>query len=60
MPPLIPFVAAAAGTAILVRFMRREWKRVNAELDRAEAAEKRPEGGPTLRRDPSTGDWRTE
>jgi hypothetical protein len=60
MPPLIPFVAAAAGTVVLMRFLRSEWRRVNDELDRAEAAEQRPLKAPTLKRDPATGQWRAD
>jgi hypothetical protein len=58
MPPLIPFVAAAAGTVVLVRFLRSEWRRVNDELDRVQEAEERPAPAATLKRDPRTGDWR--
>jgi hypothetical protein len=57
MPPLVPFIAAAAGTVVLVRFLRSEWIRVIDALDREEAAEQRPAPSATLKRDPRTGDW---
>lgn len=60
MPPLIPFVAAAASTVVLLRFLRSEWRRVNDELDRAEAAEQPPPRAATLKRDPASGQWRAE
>lgn len=54
MPPLIPIVVLA-GAALLVR---REWRRINRELDqvRERNAVERPVE--TLRRDEVTGEWR--
>jgi len=62
IPPLVKVAIAAFGGAAAVHWAVREIRRVNAELDRVKtapamdaAARKRL---PTLRRDPSTGEWR--
>jgi hypothetical protein len=61
IPPLIAWTLGALGAVALTRTLMREWRRVNAELDRASAA-----GGldrdelPTLRRDPASGVYRVE
>ncbi len=61
IPPLIAWTIGALGAVVLTRRLVREWRRVNAELDRAAAA-----GGidrdnlPTLRRDPASGVYRPE
>jgi hypothetical protein len=52
--PIILSFATAAGAIVAVRLLKREWARVNREIDAAEAA---PQAA-TLRRDPSTGEWR--
>jgi hypothetical protein len=55
MPPVIVWAAGIAGAAYVVKFARKEWRRVNAELDRVKAQSMRePERAtlPTLRRDP--------
>lgn len=52
MPPFIP-VALAAVAAL---FARREWRRINTELDRVRGKDTRTDG--TLRRDEKTGEWR--
>ena len=52
MVRLLPIAAAAAA----VIFVRREWRRINSELDRVRARSGRPVG--TLRRDRVTGEWR--
>jgi hypothetical protein len=57
MPPLIPLAALAALSVYGARWARKEWRRINAELD----AVRPPEGDrehPVLRRDPATGEWR--
>jgi hypothetical protein len=60
MPPLVAAALATSAAAVAARWLRREWRRVNAELDRAEAAAKVPakDEVPTLRRDPKSGVWR--
>lgn len=57
MPPFFVFVALAAGATLATRAIRREWRRVNRELDQA-APGLYPAS--TLRRDPATGIWRPE
>jgi hypothetical protein len=60
MPPLLLFGATAVAGTIALRWARREWRRVNTELEsmrRAEAAVV-AKGLPKLKRDPETGDWR--
>ena len=54
MPPILIGVALATGAIVAVRFVRREWKRVNLELDASRSAS----GSATLRRDPETNVWR--
>ena len=61
MPPVLILAFGAFGAAALVKFMARESRRVNEELDaaRAEAEpEAAPTKRPTLRRDPATGEYR--
>jgi len=56
MPPLILVVAGALGGTVLARWVMREARRVNDELDRVRAAmQPRPEPVRRLRRDPKTG-----
>lgn len=52
----LPIAAAAAAALVGVRFLRREWQRINNDLDRVRATDARPSA--TLRRDPKTGEWR--
>ena len=52
----VPVAAAAAAAIIGVRFLRREWRRINRDLERVRATEARPSA--TLRRDAKTGEWR--
>lgn len=59
MPPLVAAALATSAAAVAARWLRREWRRVNAELDRAEAARVPPKDEvPTLRRDPRSDVWR--
>ena len=65
--PVLPFVATCAAGAVaavvVVRLLKREWQRVNGELDRARPARVTdPERArlPQLRRDPSTGVYRPD
>lgn len=59
MPPLIVLAAAAAGALFGAKALKREWVRINKELDAADlsAADDR-RARPTLKRDPATGEWR--
>jgi hypothetical protein len=63
MPPLaIPpiVVLAALGAAVLGRWAVREYRRVNAELDRLKAGKEPVDRShlKTLRRDPASGEYR--
>ncbi|MFZ1883040.1 MAG: hypothetical protein WAU53_05420 [Rhodoplanes sp.] len=63
IPPIITAAFGALGAASLARVLVREWRRVNAELDRVSpAATERVdrERLPKLRRDPRTGVYRPE
>ena len=52
MPPVVLSIALAASAFAAARFLRREWQRINRELEAVKPSE------PTLRRDPLTGIWR--
>jgi hypothetical protein len=61
VPTLMRIALGAFGAAAVAFWAVREARRVNAELDRAKAAktvDPRREPLPTLRRDPSSGQWR--
>lgn len=60
MPPFLIFAAAAAGALVGVKALKREWERVNARLDEADRAEAALNANkrPTLRKDPTSGEWR--
>jgi hypothetical protein len=66
MPPVaIPAIAialGAIGAATIVRWAVKEVRRINDELDRVRAPDMvepiAREALPTLRRDPTTGEWR--
>jgi hypothetical protein len=62
IPPLVKWAAVALGGAAAVRWVVKEIRRVNAELDRVRvtpATDSADRGRlPTLRRDPKTGEWR--
>jgi len=60
MSPLLKWTLAALGGAIVVHWVVREVRRVNEELDsrRAAARIRDQERRPTLRRDPTTGEYR--
>jgi hypothetical protein len=64
IPPIITAAFGALGAASLARVLVKEWRRVNAELDRASAAATTErvdrERLPKLRRDPRTGVYRPE
>jgi hypothetical protein len=58
--PLVRFALGAVGTGVVLRWMVKEARRINAELDRVKAGSDPTlrESFPTLRRDPRTGEWR--
>jgi hypothetical protein len=62
MPPVIAWTLGAVGAAVLIKFIIKEARRINAELDEARAARVAEtadrERLPTLRRDPGSGEYR--
>jgi len=60
LSPLVKWTLAAVGGAMVVHWVVKETRRINEELDRAKRAVKISdrENMPTLRRDPSTGEYR--
>ena len=61
--PVFVLALGAIGAVLLIKLFNREWQRVNDELDRANpvrVTEPERAGVPTLRRDPLTGEYRTE
>ena len=61
-PPLFVWAMGALGAAAAAKVAVKEWRRVNAELDRVEAAETRNESEPVneLKRDPESGVFRPQ
>jgi hypothetical protein len=60
--PLVKWTLAAVGGAMVIHWVVREVRRVNDELDaaRARARIRDKEQRPTLRRDPSSGEFRLD
>ncbi|HEY0291444.1 MAG TPA: hypothetical protein VGC51_03755 [Hansschlegelia sp.] len=61
MPPFLLIAAAAAGALFGAKALKREWLRVNRELERTEreqAGDAAPR--PTLKHDKTTGEWRPQ
>jgi hypothetical protein len=62
IPPLLKWALAAVGGAVVLHRAVKEFRRVNAELERVKAAPTLDAAArrrlPTLRRDPATGEWR--
>ena len=62
IPPLVKWAVVALGGAAVARWVVKEVRRVNEELDRVRAAPAMDPATrrrlPTLRRDPKTGEWR--
>jgi hypothetical protein len=60
--PLLKLALGALGTGAIVHWAVKEVRRINEELDRVKRASTidsvARQALPTLRRDPSTGDWR--
>ena len=62
VPPLMKWVLAAVGGAAVVHWAVREIRRVNDEIERVRASSSTDAAArhelPTLKRDPSSGEWR--
>jgi hypothetical protein len=61
MPAIFAWALGAVGAVFMVKLINREWQRVNADLDRVKPVRVTdPERAamPTLRRDPTTGEYR--
>jgi hypothetical protein len=61
VPPVIVWAVGAIGAAVVGRLITKEWRRVNADLDRMRTASvSEPEAAtlPKLTRDPATGVYR--
>lgn len=60
LSPLVKWTLVAVGGAMVVTWVVKEVRRVNEELDarRATARIRDQERRPTLRRDPTTGEYR--
>jgi hypothetical protein len=61
LSPLLKWSFAALGGAMIVHWAMKEARRINEELDQAKRAKVRisdQENRPTLRRDPTTGEYR--
>ena len=63
MPAVVIMALSAIGAVVLIKLFNREWQRVNDELDRANpvrVSDPERAGVPTLRQDPTTGEYRTD
>ena len=61
LSPLLKWSFAALGGAMIVHWAMKEARRINEELEQAKRAKVRisdQENRPTLRRDPTTGEYR--
>jgi hypothetical protein len=62
IPQIVLWTAGAVGAYAVLRFVRREYDRVNQELEAARlqpvANKAERDAHPTLRRDPNTGIYR--
>jgi hypothetical protein len=61
--PVFAWALGAIGAVVLVKLFNREWRRVNADLDRVQpvrVTDPERHGLPTLRRDPATGEYRAD
>jgi hypothetical protein len=58
--PLIRLALGAVGTGVVLRWVVKEVRRINADLDQVKAGSDQAvrEAFPTLRRDPRSGEWR--
>ncbi len=59
MPALLVYAAGAVLVGIGYRVFKKEWQRINRELEEQDVAHSQPVPPPakTLRRDPKTGVW---
>ena len=62
MPPVLGWTLGIFGSAVVVRILAKEWRRVNDELDAGASLRGAPvrEKIPVLRRDPKSGIYRPE
>jgi hypothetical protein len=62
IPPLVKLALGALGAGAIIHWVVKEVRRINRELDRVKTATAIDPVArkklPTLRRDPSSGDWR--
>jgi hypothetical protein len=60
MPPVIMWMLGAVGAAVLVRWLAKESRRINGEIDAVRAASVAEAAGEraSLERDPDTGVYR--
>jgi hypothetical protein len=60
LSPIVKWAVIAAGGTMIVHWVVKETRRINEELERARRAARISDGEtrPTLRRDPSTGEYR--
>ena len=60
LSPLVKWALIGAGGAMVIHWVVKETRRINEELERARRAARISdnERRPTLRRDPSTGEYR--
>lgn len=60
IPPLVKWTLVALGGAVAIHWVVKEVRRINEELDRQRAPVRIPraERLPTLRRDPTSGEYR--
>jgi hypothetical protein len=59
IPPLVKLTLAVLGAGAVVHWVVKEARRINQELERVKAASAIDRQSlPTLRRDPSTGEFR--
>ena len=60
MPPVLLWALGAVGAAIVTKWLVKEARRVNAELDavKARTTGEPPRDGTNLKRDPQTGVFR--
>ena len=62
IPPLVKIVFGVLGAGVVIHWVVKEVRRINAELDRVKTATsidaEARRALPTLRRDPGSDDWR--
>lgn len=60
MPTLLGAAVIALGGMVLMRVARREWKRVNENLEAQRSAPRERKSAQRLEKDPETGVYRPE